>query len=151
MKYKGIFTKQDLQIWVMVQFCCDSSGVDVIVLCPQFWHTSQWHAVAFMEHFLECIDQWWTPFLTEYLLADTMIQHYTITKGKVQNPLFNIAADLKLWVWVWCHYEPILHHNWRHCSETSIQHYSWVQIVGMTMSLIRVLSRSNDLASHHNW
>ena len=28
--------------------------------------------------------------------------------------------------------EPIYHHTWRHSSETSIQHYGWPQVVGMS-------------------
>ena len=32
-------------------------------------------------------------------------------------------------------YQPILHHNCRHGSETSIQHHGWPQVVGMSFLL----------------
>ncbi len=74
----------------------------------------------------------WCTSSSGYEIDVTISQYYIITEGIVQRPLFNITCDLKLWVWVWCHYEPILHHTWRHSSEIFIQHHSWPQTVGMS-------------------
>ncbi len=68
-----------------------------------------------------------------------MNEHYTITDGRVQSPPFNITDDLKLREWVWCHYEPTLHLNWRHSSTTSTQHHWWTQIVGANLMSLYIL------------
>ncbi len=43
-----------------------------------------------------------TPQISDSDWSITISQYYTITKGIVQWPPFNITADLKFWVWLLC-------------------------------------------------
>ncbi len=104
------------------------------VYCYTNKQTSKQFNIDMSNIFILCIGKALSRFLIESLDILSSYSNFTWTSDRIffASPSSSLCSSMQvngeccLTMFV-----PLLHHNWRHSSETFIQHHSWPPVMGM--------------------